>query len=148
MQPDDLLNVVKTKFPDITQDEQSRAVTVPRDSFFPLMSYLKCLDPAFDNLHCLTAVDRKDHIELVYILYSFKARQFLTVKVKLGNDGLEIESVESLWRSADWLEREVYDLFGVKFRNHPNLQRILNPDDWQGYPLRKDYTQKDLVRKP
>jgi len=148
MQPDDLLNAVKAKFPDITQDEQSRAVTVPRDSFFPLLSYLKGHDPAFDNLHCLTAVDRKDHIELVYILYSLKARQFLIVKVKLGNETLEIESVESLWRSADWLEREVYDLFGVRFRNHPNLQRILNPDDWQGYPLRKDYTNKDLVKKP
>jgi NADH:ubiquinone oxidoreductase subunit C len=148
MQPDDLFSLVKSKFPDITRDEQSRAVTVPQGSFLSLMSYLKGLDPAFDNLHCLTAVDWKDHVELVYILYSFTARQFLIVKVNLGNEALEIESVESLWRSADWLEREVYDLFGVKFRNHPNLQRILNPDDWQGYPLRKDYTHKDLVRKP
>jgi len=148
MQPDGLFNLMKSKFPDITRDEQSRAVTVPQASFFSLMSYLKGLDLAFDNLHCVTAVDRKDHIELVYILYSFKARQFLTAKVNLGNDALEIESVESLWRSADWLEREVYDLFGVKFRNHPKLQRILMPDDWQGYPLRKDYTQKDLIRKP
>lgn len=94
------------------------------------------LDRGFDNLHCITAVDNKDHIELIYSFYSLKEHAAVTLKVRLEGD-LSVESLEKHWRSADWLEREVFDLFGVKFLNHPNLKRILNPDEWTIHPLRK-----------
>lgn len=91
----------------------------------------------FDNLHCITAVDKKENIELIYIFYSLDRHARVTLKTALALSDLTVESLASIWRSADWLEREVYDLFGVKFLNHPNLKRILNPDEWTIHPLRK-----------
>ena len=102
----------------------------------------------FDNLHCITAVDKNDNIELVYIFYSMNNRACTILKTRLALNDLTVESLANIWRSADWLEREVYDLFGVKFLNHPNLKRILNPDDWDTHPLRKDFSGPDLIKKP
>lgn len=106
------------------------------------------LSEGFEVLHCLTAQDNKESVELVYIFQSLKKHQMFTLKVELSLDDLVIESLSRLYKSADWLEREVFDLFGVKFINHPGLRRILNPDDWEGFPLRKDYTHPDIVSKP
>ncbi|MDD5072182.1 MAG: NADH-quinone oxidoreductase subunit C [Candidatus Omnitrophica bacterium] len=91
----------------------------------------------FNDLHCITAVDRKDGIELVYIFYAMDKHACTILRTRLTLDDLSAESLAHIWRSADWLEREVYDLFGVKFLNHPDLKRILNPDDWTIHPLRK-----------
>ena len=97
----------------------------------------RILSEGFDNLHCITAIDRKEYIELVYTFYSIKNKSAATLKTRLSPDDLSIESLARSWRSADWLEREVYDLFGVRFLNHPNLKRILNPDEWTIHPLRR-----------
>ena len=79
-------------------------------------------------------------LQVVYQLFSLAHKRALRVKCELRLDALEIESAFWLWRSANWLEREVYDLFGVTFRNHPDLRRILMPDDYaEGHPLRKDF---------
>src|SRR5947209_7243861 len=98
-------------------------------------------DTPFNYLSDLTCVhypDRKGTpFEVVYNLYSIPANE--RVRLKVAADGEGIESVTGVWPSADWPEREVYDLFGVKFRNHPDLRRILLPPDWEGHPLRKDY---------
>ncbi len=98
-------------------------------------------DTPFNYLSDLTCVhypDRKDApFEVVYNLYSIAANERLRLKSAVNGEG--IESVTSVWPSADWPEREVYDLFGVRFRNHPDLRRILLPPDWEGHPLRKDY---------
>ena len=102
----------------------------------------------FDNLHCITAIDKKDGIELVYIFYSMNGHVCTILKTRLALNDLSVESLAGIWKSADWLEREVYDLFGVKFLNHPNLKRILNPDDWTVHPLRKDFERADVVKKP
>ncbi len=101
----------------------------------------------FDNLHCITAVDKNDSIELVYIFYSMGSRACTILKTPLALNDLAVESLANIWRSADWLEREVYDLFGVKFLNHPGLKRILNPDDWDVHPLRKSFERPDIVKK-
>lgn len=122
--------------------QQNEIRVVPQEQLLEAVGSLKSSELSFDNLHCLTAVDRKDKIELVYIFYSFKTRQQIILKVFLSPDKPEIESLTKFYKSADWFEREVYDLFGVKFLNHPNLRRILNPDDWSGYPLRKDYSHQ------
>jgi NADH-quinone oxidoreductase subunit C len=76
---------------------------------------------------------------VVYQLHSIGKNQRLRIKCRLAGANPEIDSVTGVWRSANWYEREVYDLFGVRFRNHPNLVRILMPVDWDGHPLRKDY---------
>ncbi len=95
----------------------------------------------FDYLSDLTCVHYPDHkeapLEVVYNLYSIATNE--RVRLKANTNGEGINSVTSIWPSADWLEREVYDLFGVVFHNHPDLRRILLPPDWEGHPLRKDY---------
>ena len=81
---------------------------------------------------------KEEEFEIVYILYSFKANEYLRMKTRI-KEWEDIESVVSIWTTADWLEREVYDMFGVRYVNHPDLRRILLPEDWSGFPLRKDY---------
>ena len=116
-------------------------------------------DLAFDMLNCITVVDYFEpdpkkaaktgwdpHLELVYHLSSIQKKHTLVVKVKLPRwkddqpgELPEVPSVAGIWSTADWHEREVYDLSGVRFLGHPNLRRILCPEDWVGHPLRKDY---------
>jgi NADH-quinone oxidoreductase subunit C len=81
---------------------------------------------------------KTEEFEIVYILYSFQTNEHVRVKTRI-KEWEPIESVASVWTTADWLEREVYDMFGVRYANHPNLKRILLPEDWVGFPLRKDY---------
>jgi NADH-quinone oxidoreductase subunit C len=103
-------------------------------------------DPAapFNYLSDLTCAHYPDHreapFEVIYNLYSISANERVRLKVWVNTEGGEgVDSVTAVWPAADWPEREVYDLFGVKFRNHPDLRRILLPPDWEGHPLRKDY---------
>ena len=93
----------------------------------------------FDYLFCLTCVDWKTHFTMVYHFTSTIHRHNIVIKVKLDTSNPEIETVSDIWRTAEMLEREVYDLFGVKFLHHPDLRRLIMPDDWNGWPLRKNY---------
>ena len=92
-----------------------------------------------DHLELLGGVDYKDRIEVVYILYSMKHRHRYTLKCKLPREAPKLHTVESVWAVANWHEREAYDMFGIVFEGHSDPRRILCPDDWEGYPLRKDY---------
>ncbi len=97
---------------------------------------------AFTFLAELTAVDfwpREPRYELVYILVSMANRLRLRVKVRLPQDDPHVATVIGVWPAANWLEREVWDLFGIAFDGHPDPRRLLMPEDWDGYPLRKDY---------
>ncbi len=94
---------------------------------------------AFDFLFCLTAVDWKTHFTMVYHLTSTVHRHTVVVKVKLDRGQPVIPTVSDIWRTAEFHEREAYDLFGVEFTGHPDLRRLFMTDDWQGWPLRKDY---------
>jgi len=93
----------------------------------------------FDYLFCLTAVDWRTHLTIVYHLTSTVHRHTLVVKVKLDRARPVIRSVADLWRTAEFHEREAFDLMGVEFAGHPDLRRLLLTDEWQGWPLRKDY---------
>jgi NADH-quinone oxidoreductase subunit C len=93
-------------------------------------------------LEDITALDwypAEPRFEVVYHMYCIPRKLRLRLKVKLGGENPEIATVTTVWRSANWYEREAFDLFGIQFKGHPNLRRILLPDDWQGHPLRKDY---------
>ena len=106
-----------------------------------LISYLK-VGPGFDYLVDITAVDwpqRAERFELVYILYSFARNERVRIKTQIA-DGYRPASVVAVHLTANWLEREVFDMFGIEFTGHPDLRRILMPDEWQGHPLRKDYS--------
>ncbi len=96
----------------------------------------------FERLSGITAVDRhpaEPRFEIIYQLHSISNNERLRLKCRLPGEAPEIDSVTGVWRTADWYEREVFDLFGVTFRGHPNLKRIMMPEDWEGHPLRKDY---------
>ena len=107
-------------------------------------------DPAtyFDMLSCITGIDNGPEaaMEVAYNLYSIPFDHHLMVKVSLNRENPSIDSISSIWRTAEWHEREVYDMFGISFNNHPDLRRILLPADWEGYPLRKDYKQQEYYR--
>lgn len=96
-------------------------------------------DLLMDYLFCLTCVDWKTHFTMVYHFSSTRYRHNIVVKAKIDRTNPEIETVSDVWRTAEMLEREVYDLFGVKFLHHPDLRRLIMPDDWEGWPLRKDF---------
>jgi len=99
-------------------------------------------DQKFVRLSTVTAVDRfpaEPRFEVVYHLHSIERNERLRLKCRVPGSDPTIASVTSVWRSANWYEREVFDLFGIRFLNHPDLTRILMPDDWEGHPLRKDY---------
>ncbi len=98
---------------------------------------------AFDYLADITAIDWQDRIEVVYRMTNLSTNAKIVLRVDLDREKPEVDSVVRVWRGAEWQEREVYDLMGVVFRDHPDLRRILLPQDWEGYPLRKDYVIPD-----
>ena len=101
-----------------------------------------------DYLFCETAVDRKDGFHVIYYLTSSSLHHSLMIRVVLS-DKLNpvIPTVSDIWRAAEFYEREIFDLFGIKFENHPNLKRIFLDDDWIGYPLRKDYKDEFTIER-
>ena len=140
----DLARELKERFGDrvsatSTYLGQNFIVALP-DAVIAILEYLK-LEADFDYLVDVTAVDwpkRPERFDLVYILYSFARNERVRIKTYIP-DGFKPESAVSVHLTANWLEREVYDMFGIEFAGHPDLRRILMPDDWQGHPLRKDY---------
>ncbi|MFN7749275.1 MAG: NADH-quinone oxidoreductase subunit C [Cyclobacteriaceae bacterium] len=100
----------------------------------------------FDQLSCITGLDNgpeANTLEVIYHLYSIPFNRSLALRVVLPREAPELESVASLWKSANWLEREVFDMYGIHFTGHPDLRRILMPADWEGFPLRRDYQHQE-----
>lgn len=102
----------------------------------------------FDRLGMVTAVDRGEWLVLVYRLQSRSLSAAVFMKTKVPRDNPVVDSVYDVWPAADWQEREVFDLFGIVFEGHPDLRRIMLPDDFEGHPLRKDYYDERLIRRP
>jgi NADH-quinone oxidoreductase subunit C len=117
-------------------------LVVDKDAIVPMGVFLKD-DPelAFDILHCLSAVDylKEERIEIVYHLTSLKHRHWIVLKVFLPRVDPKMPTVETVWPTANWHEREAWDLYGVVFEGHSDFRRILLPEDWAGHPLRKDW---------
>lgn len=132
-------------------------VWVSADKIKEVCEYLKTsADHQYNVLQVISAVDRQDKLELNYILASYPLNSEFILKTDLprgSEENLpEINSVVSVWKAADFQEREAYDMMGIRFKGHPDHRRILCPDDWVGYPLRKDYvvqeTYNDMVVNP
>src|SRR5437899_381766 len=149
----DLVKRFRAKFGaallEATEDRKQAILTVDRARLGELALHLRD-EEKFDMLADLTAVDwpkREKRFDVVLHLYSFPKNERLRLKVH-ATDAEEVPSGVSVWATANWQEREVFDMFGIIFSGHPDLKRILLPDEWQGYPLRKDYDilQQDTAR--
>jgi NADH-quinone oxidoreductase subunit C len=156
-QAPEILHILQDKFGDKILNSNlggaDPVIIVAPDSIAEIGSFLKTHEElAFDTLMCLSGVDYKgnkgetDRIEVVYHLFSMRHRHLMVLKVQLPREAPSVPTVESLWAIANWHEREAYDMFGIQFRGHSDLRRILCPDDWVGYPLRRDYVQPVTYR--
>jgi len=145
--------IVKRKFGDAVLEDRAEApepfLLVRPDALESIATF--CRDEAtlrFDLLSAISGVDypERSAIEVVYCLDSTAHNHWLVLKVSLPRQDPRVRTVENIWRTADWHERETYDLVGVVFEGHHNLVRILCPEDWEGHPLRKDYVMPESYR--
>jgi NADH-quinone oxidoreductase subunit C len=147
MTNESLQSLVSSWSPDLEFSEEGSpylTITVDKDNLYELMVQLKAnSETQFDYLFCLTGVDWGEELGVVYHLESTSLRHSVVVKVKTSDrEDPKLDSVWDIWRTAEFHEREVYDFFGITFSNHPNLKRIFLTDEWDGYPLRKDYVDE------
>lgn len=146
-----MLDEIKKKFPGAVVEavtfRNQPTINLLKESLVAICEFLKSEEGgAYRYLADETAVDypkREKRFEVFYVLYSFKANHRLRLRVAVGDDE-KLPSVVSVWPAANWLEREVFDMFGIAYDGHPDLRRILLPDEWVGHPLRKDY---DILRQ-
>jgi len=143
-----IIDKVKEKFGSVVLDSHSfrgdQTVTVKKDcglEFFQFLRDDSALD--FDILMDLTAVDylgkKDERFEVVYHFYSLAHNHRFRVKLAVGEKDCEADTVTPLWKTANWYEREIWDMYGIKFKDHPNMKRILLYEEFKGHPLRKDY---------
>jgi NADH-quinone oxidoreductase subunit C len=155
MMPEEIAEIVKTQFGEAVtgsaMDTLHPTIEVDPDRWHDVALFLR--DDGrlrLNMLRCISGVDRlaEDRIEVIFELMSvlpggrdgfYQGRNVIAIKINVPRDGGHLPSVADVWPAADWHEREVYDMFGVSFDNHPDPRRILCPDDWVGHPLRKDY---------
>ncbi len=137
----DIAGRINKNLPGTPAESKDLAVFVMAASLPAAAAYLKNTSGLdFDYLVSLTAVDYWDYFDMVYHLASVEKNHSLTLKVRCqGRDNLHVPSVMSVWQSADYQEREVYDMFGIKFDGRPDIKRLFMWDGFQGYPLRRDY---------
>ncbi len=149
---DQLANFIKAQFGDSSVEDayinqpndHLPTLIISREKWLEVANHLRTersLD--FSYLQNVSAVDYESHLEVVYHLHSLDRKERLAVKVKVDREQPQIPTVTHLWNAANWNEREMFDLMGIQFIDHPNLKRILMPDDWVGHPLRKDYEPFD-----
>jgi NADH-quinone oxidoreductase subunit C len=149
MTPEELKLSVSELFPNVTYDETGEFLNVLIDSkdLKPMMVSLRNKKEFdFDYLFCLTCIDWKTHLTMVYHMLSRSNNHTIVLKAKIADTlNPEIETVSDIWETANFHEREVFDLFGVKFLNHPDMRRIFLDEDWDGYPLRKNYVDENMI---
>jgi len=141
---------LKAAFPDsVIEVKEFRGditVTIKKEDLLSIMQFLRDDEELrFKYLASISGVDylkmegMENRFAILYHLYSFKSNRRLAIKTFILENSPEIDSVYSLWKTADWQEREIYDLFGITFKGHPGLKRVFLPEDYEGHPLRKDY---------
>lgn len=153
MIPQEIADTLKARFPEAILDVKIDGVIDPfvrvtPDKICDVAKFMRDDEKlAFDYLMCLSGVDHTGgKLGVVYNLCSMKWNHKFTLKVEVTVENSHVQSVESVWKTANWHEREAFDMVGVVFEGHPDLRRILLPDDWEGYPLRKDYKVPEYYR--
>lgn len=145
MQAQEIFEKLKSKFGNsiielVAEQLSDPFIVVAADKILDISLFLRDEEELlFDYLTCLSGLDLVENLCVVYHLYSIKENHRITLKVIVSKENPNVPTVERVWRTADWHERETYDMFGVIFTGHHNLIRILSPYDWEGFPLRKDY---------
>ena len=155
MNLEEIYQVLKEKFGDVvlaldTELSGDHSIHISPTAIADVCIFLEETDTlAFDSLMCLSGVDlsaKDEEFAVVYHLYSMLHRHKVVLKTPLPKSNPQLPSVSHIWKTADWHEREAYDLYGILFEGHTDLRRLLLPDDWEGYPLRKDYQEPDFYR--
>lgn len=147
MTPEEILDQLKQTFGDAITEAEVKGVEV-RLTVKPEKGWEACRllrDVGFEYLNCLSGADWVTHLEVVYDLSSLVHPNKVHLRVPLPREEPIVRTVTDIWRAANWHERECFDLFGVHFDGHPDHRRILLPEDWVGFPLRKDYRDERLV---
>ena len=142
-----LQNLINSWIPELEFTEEGSQflnITVQPEQLHQLMSQLKTnSETSFDYLFCLSGMDWGKELGVTYHLESTTHRHIIVVKVKTEDrENPTLDTVSNIWKTADFHEREVFDFFGIKFNNHPNLKRLFLTEDWDGFPLRKDYVDE------
>ena len=149
MTNEEIKQSVSALFPSVTYDETGEFlnILIASGELRPLMEALRNNTAfSFDFLFCLTCIDWKTHLMMVYHLLSKTHKYNIVVKARIADtNNPEIETVCDIWKTAIFHEREVYDLFGVKFLHHPDMRRLLLDEGWDGYPLRKNYVDENMI---
>lgn len=139
--PEEIKNYIINSLPSATFDEGGEwlNILIEPQEWRHLAEQLRSSHLNMNYLFCLTCIDWKTHLTMVYHLSSTEHRQTIVIKANLNRENPEIKTVSDIWRTAEFHEREVYELFGVKFIDHPDLRRLILTDDFEGFPLRKDF---------
>ena len=128
----------------LNEEGKDPFIQVAADRIADICSFLKTRPEFnFDSLISLSGVDREDRFQVVYHLHSLSGGHRIVLKTDLDHESPELPTISGVWRAANWHEREAYDLFGIIFSGHPELERIFLPEDWVGHPLRKDYVEPE-----
>ena len=149
MEQSEIVARVGAAYPDalVSTEEEAAHIQLSPEHWLRVAQFLRS-DPElhFDSLMCLAGYDKGpgEPLGVVYNLHSMGKLHKLEVRIEVPRDGGTIPSVARIWRTADWHEREAYDMFGIQFEGHPDLRRMLLPEDWEGHPLRKDYQTPDF----
>jgi NADH-quinone oxidoreductase subunit C len=145
LQEDPLVTALVERFGDVIEagslEHEQSILYINPAHIVPVCQWLRD-EQAFNRASTVTALDwypQEPRFEVVYLLHSVKQNLRLRLKVRLPGENPKVDSVTGVWPGANWYEREVFDLFGVTFTNHPNMRRIMMPEEWEGHPLRKDY---------
>ena len=141
---DKLKNSFKADIEVITDEHSLLVISIKNKKLLKKLAWK--IKEEFDILYSLVVVDYSPNFELNYVFSNYKNADLLIVKVNITEKDFSIDSITDVFSSANWEEREAYDLFGIKFNGHPDLRRILLPEDWPGHPLRKDFKVNDEIR--
>jgi len=149
MTPTEIKETLDREFPGSVIDNEELAesqIELKPDQWLEIATYLKN-DPSlnFDQLECVTGIDTGEDgpLQSRYNLHSMEHRHKIEVVISLDRNNPKVASIEQVWRVGDWFERETYDMFGIIYEGHRDLRRILCPEDWEGWPLRKDYETQE-----
>ena len=136
--------MIEEKFPGSTEGN-SDSIYIKPDDWFDIATWLKSEESLlFDSLQCQMGIDiGEETLESRYNLHSMVYDHYIEVRISVQRSNAKVPSVETIWRIADWFERETYDMLGIEYIGHRDLRRILLPDDWEGWPLRKDYQEQE-----